>query len=903
MAISVHFHDWTTPCLPAAVDALSRGWKGAGPLDLRDSLIVVPTRHAGRRLRAALARTAAARNTAVLTNAIVTPEHLVPPPPGVASDSLVLALLAQRLLAQRGKLPALFPATNPPWDFAFAFGIAAQLQDVRRQLNEADRCAADILPLVPDDERERWEEIDRLEKGLLQDVSRLGLQDPLRARREAVRRPPDSATYSRAVVLFVPDLPVLAVRMLQALAAKCAVELHVLAPDSAKDCFDEWGRPRPDRWDNLHLPLDENHIHVFEQAPDETETLASLLMQADRQKQALTVCTPDAGNAQALARRLQTDGVPLYLPNGVPLAATAPGRLLSAWLTLLRRQDYASAAAFLRHPDAQDWIGVQLGRENAGELLSQLDQCQTRHLPITFDDLWRFAKQGQGDPVLARTLEELRAHFADSLPVFLADLYDCRKPSSAIPADPLFAEAATGLADLVRTTADTARALDLGPEETIDLLLADMGHQTVFPKPNPSAARETIGWLEVQWETAPAVLLADLREGVVPETRLGDAFLPDLLRTKAGLAGNRERFARDLFLARCLLESRKTGVRFLYSRRAANQDPQLPSRLLLACPAAELPARVDFIFGRPGIRGAVATSPARPALPLTPPACRPEWIPDSISVTAFKDYLACPFRFYLRHVLRMETEDDGAREIDVMDFGTLAHAALSVLKKHAALADDEEIRALLLAELERLAQAQFGPRPSFAALVQLASLRQRLGAAAKVHAAAVRAGWRTISAEEKCEGELGGMILKARFDRIDRHLETGRLRILDYKTSDGGNSPLQTHFRPRTEERWADLQLPLYRYLYEQLHPPTAEIAVGYFNLPKAAGKTEIVELELASKAGEDLYADAIAKAREVVAGIQAGRFWPPSDQASRFDDFAPLFTAGAALIREPGPP
>ena len=58
-----------------------------------------------------------------------------------------------------------------------------------------------------------------------------------------------------------------------------------------------------------------------------------------------------------------------------------------------------------------------------------------------------------------------------------------------------------------------------------DLLQAALAREQVFPRPNPAAPRETIGWLEVQWETAPAVLLADMREGVVPETHLGDAFL------------------------------------------------------------------------------------------------------------------------------------------------------------------------------------------------------------------------------------------------------------------------------------------------------------------------------------------------------------------------------------------
>lgn len=903
--ISRHFHDWTTPSLSAAVEILTGGWTGTGPLDLRNCMIVVPTRHAGRRLRAELARTSASHNTAVLTHAVVTPEHIVPLPPGVAGESLALALLAQRLLEQHRNLPALLPVTDPPWNFTFALGIAAQIQEVRRQLNEADRSIADLVPLVPDDEQARWAEMAKLEKGLLQDVASLGLKDPLQARQEAARRPPDPPPCSRVLVLFVPDMPALTARMLQAMSGQCPVEIHILAPESEKDRFDDWGRPLPDQWEKRPLPLAESQIHVFEQAPDETETLASLLTKAQGANQALTVCTPDPGNARALERRLQMEDMGLYLPNGVTLAATAPGRLLAGWLAFLRQRDYESTAAFLRHPDAQAWLCVRLGLKGAADLLAQLDECQATHLPTTFDDLRRFARQDKELSVLAAVLDELQQHFADALPSFLADLYDCRKPpAAAIPPDPLFSEAAKSLAGLVQATDESAKILHLNREDSIDLLLAALGIETVFPTPNRGTTRETIGWLEVQWETAPAILLADMREGIVPETRIGDAFLPDAIRAKAGLAGNRELFARDLFLARTLLaRSPGAGVHFLYSRRAANQDPQLPSRILLACPDPELSGRVELLFGRPGIRGETAAVPARPVLPLAPPACKPEQIPGSLHVTDFKSYLACPFRFYLAKVLGMESRDDSAREISILDFGTLAHETLSVLKQHPALADEEELKNLLLGELARGAAARFGPRPAFAAVVQLESLRMRLAAAARVHAAAVKEGWRIISAEEKFEAVLDGLLVKARMDRIDRHLETGRIRILDYKTTDSGDPPLKTHFHPQSEPRWADLQLPLYRYLYEQLHPRTGEMAVGYFSLPKATGKTGILEWDLRSKEGEDLYPDAIKTARAIIAGIRAGRFWPPTDKSIRFDDFVPLFSAGGAFIREPGKP
>ena len=906
MTISRHFHGFDRSPLPAAIAILTQHWAEngfQGPLDLRTCLVLVPTRHAGRRLRAELARMASEKGSAVLSGSIVTPEHLAPLPPEAASDLMALALLAQRLLGEHGALPALFPAPGADWTFAFALGIAEQLQDVRRQLAEADHSAADLLPLVPDAEQERWADIAKLENRLLQDLARLGLKDPLQARREAARRAPAARPCSRVVSLFIPDLSALAARTLETLAATCDVEIHICAPDTEATRFDAWGRPLPDRWENEPLPLAASQIHVFDQTPDETETLAALLLEADKAPRALALCAPDPDNARALARRLQIEGNPLYLPNGVPLGATAPGRLLAAWLALLRQPTYAAAAAFLRHPDAQDWLVLKLGLEDASVLLSELDRCQAEHLPASFGDLLRFARQGARAPVLARSLEEIQARFDDPLPVVLADLCDGRAPAPSALPDPLFADAARGLSELIQSTAESARRLGLAPGDALDLLRTALSREQVFPKPDPAARRETLGWLEVQWDTAPALLLADMREGVVPETRIGDAFLPDSLRVRAGLAGNREAFARDLFLARALLESRPAnGVRFLYSRRAANQDPQLPSRILLACPDAELPARVALLFDAPALRAPRPAAPDRPALRLAPPACEPSQIPASLSVTAFRAYLACPFRFYLAHVLRMRPEDDGARELDPMGFGTLAHEALRLLARHPALADEAQIKALLLAELDRLAQIQFGARPSLALLVQLDSLRQRLRAAAQVHAASVRDGWRIVAAEETFEAELDGMLLRARLDRVDRHIDDGRIRILDYKTTDSGKSPNETHYRS-TLKKWEDLQLPLYRFIYSQIHPKAPTIAVGYFNLPKAATETRIDELDFTAKDGTDLYPSAIEAARAVIAAIRAGAFWPPAEVRADRDDFAFLFSGDPPLIQEPRVP
>ncbi len=57
-----------------------------------------------------------------------------------------------------------------------------------------------------------------------------------------------------------------------------------------------------------------------------------------------------------------------------------------------------------------------------------------------------------------------------------------------------------------------------------------------------------------------------------------------------------------------------------------------------------------------------------------------QWGPEKVfSPTALEDYIACPFRFYLRHVLRLEPLEEPDEEIEVTRRGSAFHRALSRL--------------------------------------------------------------------------------------------------------------------------------------------------------------------------------------------------------------------------------
>ena len=158
------------------------------------------------------------------------------------------------------------------------------------------------------------------------------------------------------------------------------------------------------------------------------------------------------------------------------------------------------------------------------------------------------------------------------------------------------------------------------------------------------------------------LLIAGMNEGMVPDSLQGDAWLPDSVRALLDLKTNDTRLARDSYLLTTMIESRRSGgsIQLLAGRLTAAGDPLKPSRLLLRCPAADLPGRAVRLFPKE-----TADESARPpALPwhrawmLNVPPPRPDSkVFQRLNVTAFGEYLKCPFRFYLKYVLKMEPVD------------------------------------------------------------------------------------------------------------------------------------------------------------------------------------------------------------------------------------------------------
>ena len=131
------------------------------------------------------------------------------------------------------------------------------------------------------------------------------------------------------------------------------------------------------------------------------------------------------------------------------------------------------------------------------------------------------------------------------------------------------------------------------------------------------------------------------------------------------------------------------------------------------------------------------------------------------------------------------------------------------------------------------------------------------------------------------------MLLVGRIDRIDFHEQSGERQILDYKTSDAGDSPEKTH--RRRSSAWVDLQLPLYRHLAREFDID-GPVGLGYVLLPK---NTTAVGLSLAAWSAEELET-ADETAREIVRKVRAKKFWPPTEPPPKYsEEFAAICMDG----------
>ncbi|QYM79560.1 PD-(D/E)XK nuclease family protein [Horticoccus luteus] len=923
-----HFLAWDRPLLAQAVDWLARDWAGAGPLDLSSTLVVVPTRQSGRRLREALAVHAAARGQAVFPPRVLPPDALIAFDLPADTATPLEGLLAWAHVlgeADLSALRAVFPIDPPAQTFSWALRLARNFVRLQSALTEGGLFMADVATRAGEgfSEGERWRQLARLERWQAERLAAAGLQDGHAARIRGAAAPHGLEGFERAVLLGAPDPLPLALAVLGTFAEARPVDVVVFAPEAEKEAFDDWGRPRPEAWAQRELPINdfESHVHLSADAAAQVNRMAELAGRYEAPDGALALGFAASELVPLAETALGSVGRTAFNPAGRERRQEGLFQLLAALADLAKEASFGAVEVLARCPDFGAGLQARFGAGfSLAHWLAQLDELRARHLPATLAAAVAHAERSKRYPEARRGLVVVTEiatalggnDFSAGAVEAVAIIFAQRKLDLQREDDAALADSAAAWTDVVRQCGRAERALGALPVAAAwELALQRFGEST-HAEEKPAGALELQGWLELLWEDAPHLAIAGFNDGSVPDAVAGDVFLPESLRRRLGLKTNEQRFARDAYLLHALIASRSQAGRvdLLYGKTSPAGDPLRPSRLLVRCAEAELPGRIRFLF-RP-LTAADAQPAWSRAWPLRPRRVEP---PARIAVTALRAYLQCPFRFYLRHGLQMGAVDAGKCELDALDFGTLCHAALERLGDEAwrDCTDEAALRELLLQVFDEQVRTRYGEHVALPLVMQLEAARQRLRAVAAIQARERAAGWVIAHVERKFEVAFGHVTISGKIDRLDRHVETGAWRVLDYKTSDTAVSPETKHYGPVPGDRelpawamidvggkqraWTDLQLPVYLHALPTLGLGIStglnDVTCGYFNLPKAVSGTAIA---LWPDYTRELHDAAVACAQGVAGAVAAGVFWPPNEKVKEdYDDYAALFQRGAA--------
>lgn len=444
------------------------------------------------------------------------------------------------------------------------------------------------------------------------------------------------------------------------------------------------------------------------------------------------------------------------------------------------------------------------------------------------------------------------------------------------------------------------------------------------------------GWRELCYAWAPKVILAGMHDGYVPERMPADAYLPNAYRSFLDMTSDTTRCARDSFLLTSLLHSRPAGaVHFVLASCSVDGTPIAPSSLLLRCNTpAETAERVSWLFSdapaetnaaaydllpfiTPETTDATAGSMEDVAL-IAPGISNP--YTDSqrtFSPSAIKNFLSCPLRFWMERLLKIDPGDaleEGKSEPDAAEYGTLLHAILQDITTRFASADAGSDFAALAEEISTYAgQAaathvvrQYGDEEDKLPIpirILLRNLQKSVQEFARQHARELCNGWEVILCEEQLCFQLpaadGGapLLFDMRVDRVDRHREDGRMRVIDYKTND--SDPRSTHWEKLTETsaalyrqymptalilqnekgdnfRWASVQLPLYAEALRQIHHLPELPETAFYNIPRTRpGKVTYTPMGgVSSNASmtQELHEQAMSCVQQAAALMRAGK-------------------------------
>ncbi|MBC8202260.1 MAG: PD-(D/E)XK nuclease family protein [Planctomycetes bacterium] len=930
-SIHRHFLGWDQPFLTEAANWLQEHYlqqKLGGNSNL---LILVSGQEVGRRLQSILVGNAAKENRAIVLPPIETTSQCLerlmgtgeqiadPATTRIATASVLRSMHCEELHAIVGNR---IPDEN---DSASWFALAEQICSAWSTLSGGGfspqrsswpEAAQGMLTEGAEQRIDALHYIQQQVQKMLQE-SGLHLLETKSMHLIDVSQEIDCQNYEHIVLVGTADLSGMVMKTIDRVrTAGVSVDVLIRAPESKADLFDEYGSVDVSSWSDESIDIPDECIQVAGSPSSQAAAVVRELSKTCDTYSAdqVIVASTDEALVPIIQRHLSSHDIKNRFAGGNRVLTNPAAVLLRSVSQFLSKKTFSTYAALVRHTDIAKLLDLQEATLKSldtysMELVPDYVQATSWFVPNKkirgIDSLVALHKKIFNLLETCTTLQESKADFATCSGAIRALLLEVYGDETLDRTDPKFVSLQKLFGVLDRfDTLPTSVSSNIGLLEVtsvIDLILSHVESLTIPEYPNVEAI-ETVGWLEAMAADAPCLIVVGMSANLVGGNNPGDAFFPDSLRGELGLETIDRRLARDAHAMKAMQSMRSDHGKLVWivARQNTDGDPLTPSPLLLRCEdGKELAQRakrlvVSLDREEPEVPKQFEPEQIGIGLPIPRPD---EYVFDPverISVTAFKDYIACPYRYWLKHVLRLKTVEDGGTELDPKLFGGLVHKTLEKFGCDSTIrdsSDEGEIKKSLSEFLDSVVQDMFGSNVSGAIRVQVELARFRLDEVAKHQAESVKEGWRILCSEKKLEKQVvvegKPMTISGVIDRVDVHKD-GRIRVLDYKT--GGATANDAHFKKRDGE-WIDFQLPLYRLLLSEIKElegndvSDGNVSLGYFRIGDQEATTGINLLDLPD--------EAMATVDDVITtfilDIANGKFGEvPTDPAPKYsDDFA----------------
>lgn len=933
------FLDWDKPLLPTAVDKFVELYSA---LDFRDVVVVVSAKSSGLRLLELLAEYAETQNIAWYPPEMITfgalPEKFYEQTKPIADESTRIFAWVKALQNMPQELRELLPPV--PVETYRQRILGEMFARLHYELTADDldfiKVAQKCEELKLGIESRRWKLFADLQNEYHAILDSIEVWDRFSAVRYAIEQ--QSKAESERILkqnenkhfflLGVTDMNKLHKDIIK--KYQQFFTAIIFAPDREffHKKFDEFGCLNSEKWEKEPIQIAKEQIVVTLDDAEQADEVMRTLSYWNTTKQVqsandVIVGVPDTKIIPLLEERFERAGQNTRYVKGQPLQQTEVFRFIEVLADLIAESketlQYRYYAELLRHPNVNHYLKSKLDQdEYVGRFLEQLDEYYNDHLPESVNETWLknilispddTYRQGKNDESIFQlkivwdkvqkllTLNPNKTN-AGNLNFLLQELFSDHT-------SPVFEKA-------LKIIGNEADSLSKIPSELLKeisfadflrLLLAQLSNEFIPPFES-NGVIEFVGWLDIPLSDTTNVIITGMSDGVVPSYVNSDMFLPDKLRRALNITDNTRRIARDVYNLTVILKTRKPeNVKFI----ASKTNP--PSRLFFADKDdLEICRRADEFFEekskivkRPPIRfigDKTVKDKHQFVVPSTETLQKPI---TEISVTAFKKYKECPYRFYLGNVLYLKHINDDSIEIEANSFGRLIHKVLEIFGESDIrdTQDSKLIENFVLEKFDTFLQFQYGDikNRNVAVDIQFEMAKRRLKNFAKHQVELRNQGWKIFKTElifdkktknpNAMEVEIiEGMLLKGRIDRIDYNDDTKQYAVFDYKSADTAVKPEKSHWGGTTfnvKRGWLDFQLPLYHYLIQKSGQfQNGGIQLGYFNLPKddKGGVRFVPE-------GFDV-GSAIAECQDIAKKIQE-QIFQPMQPPPRYDDFSEI--------------